>query len=648
MTTPRTTTRILALISGLALACPALAQDSVATTPGNSDALSAYAEQNVRYAVDLVSFSSSWGNIFALAPVLKASRDVDPFFPTQLTGSAAVSPNQRTGTSPAGTTYAFWNTPGAGVNPNQNAAPGSVSVSSFDAQFALALSDISTGATNVIGATVGRNTSDPSRLFVDRTVALVSRPGSALPDFTTLSLGSVDASGTVFIRSDDFNTTSSSAVRGENIIRVDLTSRSTGINAPFSSGSANALSDPGSSGYVLSNDTVTLNTPGAIPASTPGNATAVIFDFAGNYRPNGSSPVAHLHSGIDAHRGNPSFSVATPLGGVGTVASIARFAEKPIGLNIFGVTASGSVTGSASAVLPTPITSGSFTAAEGRFNQYLSQTSFRGPNGQVGVGSDPATGNAIVAATASDNTAGDFIAVARIGATTTWSVAAHAGKPVRTGPGSSIIGTLTTADAIDQPIAISAPAVDLFGNIYFLSAYQPNTGAARVGLFKAVPSAGTYDLELLIAEGDTFTGANSATPYTITALQLADSDSLASGAFHSGSIIQQTVSGFAGSNAADPGAFGGAIVNAEITYNRSGTPERYNATLFIAPDAGQTTCLGDATGDGTVNLADLNLVLANFGQSVPPNTSGDVTGDGQVNLADLNLVLANFGTCNPG
>ncbi|MFU8828301.1 MAG: hypothetical protein ACNA8P_02600 [Phycisphaerales bacterium] len=60
-----------------------------------------------------------------------------------------------------------------------------------------------------------------------------------------------------------------------------------------------------------------------------------------------------------------------------------------------------------------------------------------------------------------------------------------------------------------------------------------------------------------------------------------------------------------------------------------------------------TPCPGDATGDNLVNLADLNLVLANFGSSVAPNTNGDVTGDGLVNLADLNLVLANFGTnCN--
>lgn len=55
-----------------------------------------------------------------------------------------------------------------------------------------------------------------------------------------------------------------------------------------------------------------------------------------------------------------------------------------------------------------------------------------------------------------------------------------------------------------------------------------------------------------------------------------------------------------------------------------------------------TGCEGDVTGDGQTNLTDLNLVLANFGQTT---SQGDANGDGVVNLADLNLVLANFG-CN--
>ncbi|MFI4855943.1 MAG: choice-of-anchor Q domain-containing protein, partial [Phycisphaerales bacterium JB065] len=52
------------------------------------------------------------------------------------------------------------------------------------------------------------------------------------------------------------------------------------------------------------------------------------------------------------------------------------------------------------------------------------------------------------------------------------------------------------------------------------------------------------------------------------------------------------------------------------------------------------TCTGDVNGDGEVNLGDLNLVLANFGQELP---FGDASGDGAVDLADLNLVLAAFG-----
>ncbi|MFG0292325.1 MAG: hypothetical protein ACF8MJ_04145, partial [Phycisphaerales bacterium JB050] len=52
------------------------------------------------------------------------------------------------------------------------------------------------------------------------------------------------------------------------------------------------------------------------------------------------------------------------------------------------------------------------------------------------------------------------------------------------------------------------------------------------------------------------------------------------------------------------------------------------------------SCAGDVTGDSATDLADLNMVLANFGSVTP---SGDADGSGTVDLADLNLVLANFG-----
>ncbi len=78
-------------------------------------------------------------------------------------------------------------------------------------------------------------------------------------------------------------------------------------------------------------------------------------------------------------------------------------------------------------------------------------------------------------------------------------------------------------------------------------------------------------------------------------------------------------------------------------WDRFGAAQPFTLTITgpaLIEDAG-SVCPGDATGDDMVNLADLNLVLANFGVS---GNSGDVTGDGEVDLADLNLVLANFGT----
>lgn len=60
-----------------------------------------------------------------------------------------------------------------------------------------------------------------------------------------------------------------------------------------------------------------------------------------------------------------------------------------------------------------------------------------------------------------------------------------------------------------------------------------------------------------------------------------------------------------------------------------------------------TACLGDADGDGDVDIADLGLVLANFGSTVPPGSLGDVDGSGVVDIADLGLVLANFGVPCP-
>lgn len=79
---------------------------------------------------------------------------------------------------------------------------------------------------------------------------------------------------------------------------------------------------------------------------------------------------------------------------------------------------------------------------------------------------------------------------------------------------------------------------------------------------------------------------------------------------------------------------------AGILRSTAGTLQSFVIYLGVA------LCEGDTNGDGIVNFADLNGVLASFGQT-GEGIPGDVNGDGVVNFADLNEVLANFGTdCN--
>ena len=57
-------------------------------------------------------------------------------------------------------------------------------------------------------------------------------------------------------------------------------------------------------------------------------------------------------------------------------------------------------------------------------------------------------------------------------------------------------------------------------------------------------------------------------------------------------------------------------------------------------------CVGDLDGDGDTDLADLGILLADFGCTPPPNCVGDLDGDGDTDLADLGILLADFG-CTP-
>ena len=84
------------------------------------------------------------------------------------------------------------------------------------------------------------------------------------------------------------------------------------------------------------------------------------------------------------------------------------------------------------------------------------------------------------------------------------------------------------------------------------------------------------------------------------------------------------------------------------------TPAGSQSTFATVPTLGQAKerqasrsllCPGpgDANGDGKVDVNDLTIVLANFGQTGMVWSQGEFTGDGTVDVNDLTIVLANFG-----
>jgi hypothetical protein len=66
--------------------------------------------------------------------------------------------------------------------------------------------------------------------------------------------------------------------------------------------------------------------------------------------------------------------------------------------------------------------------------------------------------------------------------------------------------------------------------------------------------------------------------------------------------------------------------------------------LVISGIAG--ACPGDLNGDGFTDLADLGILLADFGCINPGPCVGDLDGDGNTDLSDLGILLADFG-CGP-
>ncbi len=646
----------LAAVTLAAAAGAAYGQDSVPITPGTNDALSVYdaSSQRVRYVVDAVMQTTSWGQPILVAPIIKASRDSDPLYKTQVLGSAAVSPTMLEGVTFPTRTFALWTSRGQGVNPTYNTPAGtSVPVTGFATQFAVAASDFSLNPSNAIGAIVGRDSADFGRLYVERVVAAVSRASSGAADTATLSYGSVDAAGNVLIRADNFNTltTTASRVLGDNILRVSTADRNGAANSVSAGGAVNTATDTGATAFIVNNEPTPTNVPASVLQEGVG-PFALVEDFSNRLRVGSSTAdltnlgAAHLGAGAVSQRGNPSYSPLTPLGGdAGTLATLALSAGGLVntldacGLNFGAAGAPPSVApGTARALtLASPVSSPLGFAANATgaatFKQYLSQVPFRGGSGLVGVGEDSGA-RLVLAATANEAGIGDYIvAVTATGpATGAWTVAAFPGQQVLSGAAGPSIGTLAS------PAVMSAPAVDGLGNVYFVCGWTPTGGSAATGLFKGVDTGNGHRLELILTTGQTITGANSTRPYTITSLALSDSDSIASGAFHHQQLITEQSPGATTADPLDIRAMGGLIVNAVVTYDNNATAEPYDAVLLVSPTA-ETACAADFNNSGAVSVQDIFDFLAAYFMADP---AADFNHSGAVSVQDIFDYLAAY------
>ncbi|MGP1309714.1 MAG: hypothetical protein ACTS27_05905 [Phycisphaerales bacterium] len=80
-----------------------------------------------------------------------------------------------------------------------------------------------------------------------------------------------------------------------------------------------------------------------------------------------------------------------------------------------------------------------------------------------------------------------------------------------------------------------------------------------------------------------------------------------------------------------------ASVRANLSFFKPGDFDEFDLSVV-----GPNPCLGNVNGDPVVNFADLNGVLASYGDA-GENIPADTNGDGVVNFTDLNNVLVEFG-----
>jgi hypothetical protein len=683
--------KLQATLSGIAacgvIATTLLAQDSVSKIQGlPGDAVLAHLtnEQVNDFVVDQSALHSSWGAVFGVAPIIKASAQKanNPSFFTQNHSAQGMSRLTKSSVPFVRSSYSVWHGQGFGVNDNSLLDnPGTpVNTSTFTGfQLGVAFAEFGTGDTNPAGSNASLNNiisgivnftdARPSRLYVSRIVAGTNGLSDGC-NSASFGFGQIDEDGSVHFRADGYNAVDCGGVTaftGDNYFRVRALSRnSTAVNVLSNTGGA----DAGATDWLLMDSPTTHNTPNGIPKSIAGRPILIGSNFLTQYvyeQVAGSTTAtgSHLAPGMIDHRGSVAYSqfnFPTLLGAstTGTAGILARTTPSYTdSINVWGLSGNGSVTGTLARTLPASITdpaqpawSSSILPGISELDHYHSQTAFDGGNSQVAIGEDK-NGNMLLAATAyygfnpppsyPYTNPCNYIAVARIdpSGNTAWSVAGWTEQTASVSDGKTIfqngttaIGRMTGANGSGAPNgpAISAPMFDSVGNVWFLAQVQLDGPPSTVknALLRAVYDAATfsYKLELVFKEGDVFQGQNSNTPYIIEYMDIRDSDSVASSTAWSSNISAGAFKNRSVTNLqpTDSATLGGLVIGAHIIYDVNGDGQFIRSTgtngVPGSPDEDyQTLLYVSASADCNNNGIPDDADIAN-------GTSMDANGDG--------------------
>ncbi|MCB9848992.1 MAG: hypothetical protein H6814_11325 [Phycisphaeraceae bacterium] len=697
---------VAALAACAGIAVPALAQDSITNAPGpnTSDALNPWdpANQCNEFIVNLTPIQSSWNTPFATGVIVKSSKTSSGFESSLISAqsiSRSVIPGQLK------FSYDAWNTAGAGVNPLFNNAPATVFPSTDSVQMGygfseFATSDDLTSVNQIIGGLIQLNPRNSCKLYVNRQVAVTNTPTGIGGFNAAIGFGAVDAHGNLAMRADDFGAGGGAPVAGNNIFRVGSKDRDCMVVNDFS---GLGFADPGASKLVIGASGTTYSTPNILPEEL-GGPLVIGTNFNTEYYWNDNGGVAIVPGSAADIRGTLAFSNVSLFGDAGAVGSAGTLGKDAAGatrnFRIWDVDGTGAPTVSAldyasPAGLDDPCDmrdDAVWNAGFFEFDHYHSQAPFQGGNSQLALGQDQS--GALLAAAVAYKVGGNTDPTNAIGVlrdTTPgqaggeqWSMAAWngnftfvltgagRGKAVLDGPGGNEIGYIVTLPELTN-FAVSGPSItaasfDSMGNLWFVAPVwfppvlpvqdfdfvdQIDCDAClirAVYVDNGVANSPCWELEVVLRAGDIIHGVNSDRDFSIGFIQIADNNSVSSGAFWSQNSTQDAFAGMStvGMAPKDNRSSGGVLLSCEITYdaNNDGVfdfttltsdDESYNVVLYVGANTG---ICADLNNDGVVDTADLGVLLGQFGTAGP---NADLNCDGRVDTADLGILLGQFG-----